>query len=215
MRASKEEFMSDLFPIIYLTGAPATGKSTLSRNMAARVPDLIVFTYSEELRRVLARDNAAGQLTEDSIRELSAKVVTAEHVAQLDRELIARADESRKRAPFLIDSHPVTKEDFGFRVTAFSMETLKALSPDIVLCLYTEPDVVIERIARDAMGRPTVTEFEAAMHTQLQTGIAAQYGVLTGKAVYFLDSSVGTDELADLAITKAGLAASRAAPTAR
>ncbi len=207
--------MSDLFPVIYLTGAPATGKSTLSRNMAARVPDLTVFTYSEELRLLLARDDAAEQLTEDSIRELSAQVVTAEHVAQLDRELIARANESRQRAPFLIDSHPVTKEDFGFRVTAFSIEMLRSLSPDIVFCLYTAPNVVMERIARDAMGRPTVTEFEAAMHMQLQTGIAAQYGVLTGKAVYFLDSSVGPEELADLAIAKARLAGSRAAASTR
>lgn len=206
--------MEQTFPVIYLTGAPATGKSTLSRNMAARVPGLTVFTYSEELRKLLARDTAATQLTEDSIRELSARVITAEHVAQLDRELIERANESRTRAPFLIDSHPVTKEDYGFRVTAFSIDMVRALNPDVVLCLYTAPNVVMERIARDAMGRPTVSEFEAAMHNQLQTGVAAQYGVLTGKAVYFLDSAVSPENLVDIAIAKARLVAGRQPSTA-
>jgi adenylate kinase len=206
--------MNQSFPVIYLTGAPATGKSTLSRNIAARVPDLAVFTYSEELRRLLARDTAGPQLTEDSIRELSARVVTAEHVAQLDQELIERANRSRARAPFLVDSHPVTKEDYGFRVTAFSIGMIQALNPDVVLCLYAAPSVVIERIARDAMGRPAVTEFEAALHNQLQTGVAAQYGVLTGRAVYFLDSAVAPDALADIAIAKARLVCQRPATTA-
>lgn len=195
-----------LHPVIYLTGAPATGKSTLSRNLAARFTDLQVFTYSEELRQLLARGSSTAALTEDEIRRHSANVVTAAHVTQLDRELIDKVRAERQRGPFLIDSHPVTKEAYGFRVTAFSAELVRSLDPDVIICLYAPSQVIRDRIAKSAMGRPHVTEFEADMHSQLQASVAAQYGVLTGKPVYYLDSSVSEAELVDLAAAKSKLA---------
>lgn len=193
-----------LFSVIYLTGAPATGKSTLSRNLAAKYPSLTVFAYSEELRKVLAH-RAASPLTEDGIRQLSAKVVTPEDIVALDRVLVDRARSERTRGPFLIDSHPVTKEDYGFRVTGFDIDTLKALNPDLIVCLYVSAQTTISRIGSTPMGRPMVQEFEAQMHTNLQTSVATQYGILLGKPVYLIDSSVPEDELAATVAAKAHL----------
>ncbi len=192
-------------PVIYLTGAPATGKSTVSRGLAKLIPNLRVFTYSEELRRLLAREASAPLLTEDEIRKHSSSVVTAEHVARLDQELIDEVRAERGKRPFLIDSHPVTKEAYGFRVTAFSAEMVRSLSPDVIVCLYVAAEVVRDRIASSAMGRPQVTTFEAEMHSQLQASVAAQYGVLTGKPVYFVDSSIPQDDLVAVVAARAGL----------
>lgn len=196
---------STSFPVIYLTGAPATGKSTLSRNLAQRYPELKVFAYSEELRKRLAH-RTPGSLTEDGIRQQSAKIVTPEDIASLDQELVERVRLERAHAPFLIDSHPVTKEDYGFRVTGFDIEMLKALSPDLILCLYTSPQTMIGRIESAPMGRPVVPEFEAQMHTNLQASVAAQYGVILGKPVYLIDSSVPEDVLVSVVAEKAHLA---------
>lgn len=196
--------ISPTFPVIYLTGAPATGKSTLSRNLAAKFPALRVFAYSDELRRHLAH-RAQSALTEDSIRELSAKVVTSDDIVALDTQLVNRVRTERAEAPFLIDSHPVTKEDYGFRVTAFNVETLRALNPDVIVCLYTSPAVLIERIRSTPMGRPMVREFEAKMHIDLQASVATQYGVLLGKPVYLIDSSIAESDLVATVAARARL----------
>ncbi len=197
---------STSFPVIYLTGAPATGKSTLSRNLAAKFPSLTLFAYSEELRKMLAH-RVASTLTEDGIRQLSAKIVTPDDIVALDKHLVDRVRSERTHGPFLIDSHPVTKEDYGFRVTGFDVETLKALSPDLIVCLYTSAQTTISRIASAPMGRPMIQEFEAQMHTNLQTGVATQYGILLGKPVYLIDSSAPEDELVSIVAAKARLAA--------
>jgi adenylate kinase len=186
--------MSVRFPVIYLTGAPATGKSTLARNLATAYPALRVFSYSKELRKFLAQKTSS-VLDEDKIRELSAKIVTAEDIQALDKELVHEVAAKRSERPFLVDSHAVTKETYGFRVTGFDIDVLRALQPDLIVCLYTSAETVRSRIASSPMGRPMVTESEALMHIQLQAGLAMQYGILVGKPVYLIDSAVPETEL--------------------
>jgi adenylate kinase len=186
--------MSVRFPVIYLTGAPATGKSTLARNLATAYPALRVFSYSEELRKFLAQKTSS-VLDEDKIRELSAKIVTAEDIQALDRALVHEVAAKRSERPFLVDSHAVTKETYGFRVTGFDVEILRALQPDVIVCLYTSAETVRSRIASNPMGRPMVTESEAMMHIQLQAALAMQYGILVGKPVYLIDSAAPEPEL--------------------
>ena len=192
------------YPVIYLTGAPATGKSTLCRNLASRFKSLTVFAYSEELRHFISKKTAR-LLSEDEIRAQSSTVVTAEDVANLDEQLVARVAIERQSAPFIIDSHPVTKESYGYRITGFSIDALKRVGPDVILCLYTSPGIAIQRIGADPMGRPMVSPFEADMHTHLQTAVAAQYGVILGKPVYLLDAAASPGDLVELAADKAGL----------
>lgn len=144
-------------------------------------------------------------LTEDGIRQLSSQVVRPDDIVALDHHLVERVRSERTKGPFLIDSHPVTKENYGFRVTGFDVDTLKALSPDVIVCLYTTAKTAMDRISSNPMGRPMVQEFEAQMHTNLQTGVATQYGILLGKPVYLIDSSAPEDELVSIVASKAHL----------
>jgi len=91
-------------------------------------------------------------------------------------------------------------------VTAFGPEKLRALDPDFIVCLYTDPAVACERIRADARGRPQISPFEASMHTQLQCSVAIEYSILLGKPVYFIDSSGSIDSVVDAVATKARLA---------
>lgn len=193
--------------VIYLTGAPATGKSTLSRALARRIPDLRVFAYSEELRKLLQRKSGGPSLTEDDIRKQSARVVTAEDVVQLDQELVELVIRERGHRSVLIDSHPVTKEHYGFRVTGFDVSTIQRLNPDVLVCLYASAEVTRARIHSDAMGRPLPTAFESDMHTHLQAAVATQYGVITGKPVYLFDSSCSQEQLSDAVMKQLRLTA--------
>jgi adenylate kinase len=188
--------------VIYLTGAPATGKSTLSRNLAGLEPELKIFAYSEELRKLIQRKSGGRAMTEDDIRRQSALVVTPQDVKQLDDELVEMVQRERAFRSILIDSHPVTKEQYGFRVTGFDAPTIQRLNPDVLVCLYAPAEVIRSRIQADAMGRPLISEFESQMHTHLQAAVVTQYGVLTGKAVYFLDSSATPSALTEAVLKR-------------
>jgi len=181
------------FPIVYLTGAPATGKSTVCEALGKRFAELLVFAYSKELRK-FAEQRTGRVMSEDDIRRLSAAAITPEDVEGLDAELVELAGQRRQMGPMIIDSHAVTKESYGFR------------DPDFIVCLYTDPAVACERIRADARGRPQISPFEASMHTQLQCSVAIEYSILLGKPVYFIDSSGSIDSVVDAVATKARLA---------
>jgi len=192
-------------PVIYLTGAPATGKSTLCRNLRRAVPTTAVFAYSEELRAHVARRAGLTYLTEDEIRRQSAQLVTREDVDVVDCKLVDFVAQHRTAQPIVIDSHAVTKEGYGFRVTPFKQAELRAVSPDVILCLYLASDKVTARIEADPMGRPLLSSFELDLHTHLQASMAVQYGLMLDKPVYLLDSSVGAAALVDVALKRSGL----------
>jgi adenylate kinase len=174
--------------VVYLTGAPATGKSTLCQQLVAEVPNLKLFCYSAELRDLMNR-RTASSVTETSIREKSGTLVRPEDVRATDEQLIAWVAKERERSHLVIDSHPVTKETYGFRVTAFSGEQVRRLAPDVIVCLYASPEELDRRIRADPQGRPLPTFYELGLHTQAQVDVAVQYGVLLGKPCYLVDSA--------------------------
>ncbi|MEX2157144.1 MAG: ATP-binding protein [Gemmatimonadales bacterium] len=179
---------SHAFRVIYLTGAPAAGKSSVTRGLASLVSPLEGFEYGERLTRyVAARQDQA--LTQESLRERSAAVVGPEDIQAVDRLLLDFVAEARVRAHVVIDSHPVTRERYGFRVTPFSLEGFGHLSPDAVCLLFTPPEVALERIDRSPGGRPRVTLWESGFHTGLQASVAATYGMSVGVPIYLIDSS--------------------------
>jgi adenylate kinase len=75
--------------------------------------------------------------------------------------------------------------------------------------LYTEPHVVINRIAANNQGRPQISQFEANFHTELQASVATTYGILLGVPVYLLDSNRPVGELANEIIKRLEARSSR------
>jgi adenylate kinase len=179
-----------------LTGPPASGKSTLTSILSERLTPCKTFVYSKLLRDHLSR-KLTDRISEKSIRKQSSRVVFAEDVAKVDKELIKSVTKWRKVAHVIIDSHAVTKESYGFRVTPFSMAMLKELKPTLIFMLYAEPSVIRSRIDADSQGRPTITAFEAETHNFLQASVAITYSILQGTCVYFLDSNKTRDKLAN------------------
>lgn len=174
--------------VIYLTGAPAAGKSSTLEKLQAVEPSLFRFEYGAELTRFIQR---RGELLADQseLRALSSHVVRPEDIVALDNILLERVDELRGKCPVIIDSHPVTKEEYGYRLTMFSLEKVQRLRPDEIWVLYTAPSIALERIARAPEGRPMITEEEARMHTFTQVSVAASYGIVSGAPVYLFDTN--------------------------
>ncbi|NNU64356.1 AAA family ATPase [Rhizobium sp. WYCCWR 11152] len=172
---------------IYLTGAPAAGKSTTAHLLKEKVPGLKVWEYGAELTRYV--HDRPQVTTQADLRRLSATVITPEDVAAVDGELLEFVKANRATASIIIDSHPVTKEDYGFRITAFSTDQITALAPDEVWVLFTPPEIAIDRIRRNAAGRPLIDLEQARLHASLQASVAASYGIATGRPVYLFDTS--------------------------
>lgn len=182
--------------VIYLTGSPASGKSTLCEHLERTVQSLKVYSYSKLLLDYVNRKNSAF-VDEAGIRRQSANLITRADVKAVDQWLIEHIRVNRVDQHVIIDSHPVTKEDYGFRVTAFTLEQLRQLNPDMIICLYVAPDVTRKRIMANAAGRPLPTDFELGLHADLQASLAAQYAFALGAPCYLLDSSFALDELAN------------------
>ncbi len=180
--------------VVYLTGAPASGKSSTTRLLLERVPGLLVWEYGARLtEHVMAR--SAGVTRQEDLRARSAGVVTPGDVTEVDRALLEFVGRNRDEHPVLIDSHAVTKEIYGYRITPFSLEQFARLSPDEIWVLYASPEETRRRIGADDGGRPMVSEEEARTHTALQGSVAATYGMSLGCPVYLFDTSRSRDEL--------------------
>lgn len=188
------------FEVIYLTGPPASGKSTLGRLLAKRIPTLQVFHYSKLLADHLARSSSGSgsdPVNEDHLRQHSSQIITPEDVAAVDDALITAVTDLRRTRPILIDSHPVTKESYGYRVTPFPMPKLRALAPSKVCMIYAEAAEIIHRIGAESGGRPMVNSFQADLHTFLQAQVVSAYALDLGLPLYLLDSTASVEAAAE------------------
>ncbi len=104
--------MADEYDVIYLAGAPATGKSTVAEQLKHAIAPVEVFNYSQEFTQYLAR-KTGGPLSQDELRKQSSKVIKPEDVEALDSALLNRVGELRSRTNFVIDTHPGTKEPYS------------------------------------------------------------------------------------------------------
>lgn len=185
--------MTDAYQVVYLTGAPAAGKSSVARALVAKVTPLEVFEYGSRLTQFLSERHEG--LTQADIRERSAGVASADDIRALDAVLKDFVQSERQRSHVIIDSHAVTKERYGFRVTAYSMTGIASVNPTMICVLYTPSDVTRTRIAASPAGRPMVTEWDADFHTYLQANVALTYAMTLGVPAYFIDGSKGVDEV--------------------
>lgn len=189
--------------VVYLTGAPSTGKSTLTANLALALPDIIIFAYSAKLLDWMNKKIPTLTSRED-LRKSSAQLVTREDINKVDQLLLDLVATERETTNIVIDSHPVTIEKFGFRITPFSKAQINQLKPDVIVCLYAAPEIIHERISKDNAGRMIPTLEELGVHMSLQAQVANLYAFETGASLYFLDTNSQPSELLDrfLRVTK-------------
>lgn len=191
--------MSSSYKVVYLTGPPAVGKTTLVKRLQKACAGLDVFVYSEVLAHHLKRTKRTN-ISQKKLRNKSAQIVMPEDVEKIDQFLIDETNRLRATRHIIIDSHPVTKEEYGFRITAFSIPFLLALKPTIICMLYADADEIIKRISRHSKGRPIATIYETNLHCNMQANVAIIYGIQLGIPIYFLNASTAAD--IDIAFNK-------------
>ena len=174
--------------VIYLTGPPASGKSSLAGALQASF-GANVYSYGALLtsRIAAARDRTG-------LRSRSAELVQASDVEDLDLGPVRRVRTSSADL-VVIDSHAVTKEAWGFRAIPYSSAGISGLGITHILCLYAPAEMIVERIAQDSGSRPTPERFEVEVHQQLQNSLALAYSHTLGVPIHFV-ANVGELESA-------------------
>lgn len=181
--------------VVYLTGVPGTGKSTVCNAILKARADVKVFSYSEHLGHHLGT-------TKSELRQKSSSVVMSEAVHAVDAELARFVAHHRLNAAIAIDSHAVTYEDFGYRAVPFKPKVLTALRLDAVVCLTADATHVADRVAADPGGRRAVEVGEIEHAQRLQEAVATAYAVLLGIPLYLIRTDrVVTDVVAAVART--------------
>ncbi|WP_172298150.1 AAA family ATPase [Pseudoruegeria sp. HB172150] len=180
---------------VYLTGAPGSGKTTSLDALVLKMPGLATWKYSEQLARHI-QDRVSNAVDNKELRRASASLVSPEDILAVDNKLANFAKKKRTKQHLIIDSHPVTKEPYGFRCTAFTSNRLTSLGLDEIWVTYVDPDTTLSRLHPELTGRQPISREEAVMHTQLQAALAIQYGVLSGCPVHFFDTSESKEKIA-------------------
>ena len=182
--------------VIMLTGAAGTGKSTLARECSARIRPLQRVDFGQLLLERIQKTHSG--VTYDQLRSQSSAIITAEDVRETDAALIQSLPKLRTQTHILIDSHSVNRERYGYRVTHYSFDNLRRIAFDAILITFCEPDIWVERRAKDPQGRPNLSRFEVQHFMALQEAVGIQYAIACGCPCYLLDTGLGTPlELVD------------------
>lgn len=185
---------SSSYEVVYLTGAPASGKSSLARGLKKSISPLIVYEYGKVLTDYLNKGKQKG-IRQEHLRKQSSNIAKPSDIKAVDDYLLRHVSAKRGKMHVIIDSHAVTKESYGFRVTSFRLDQVANLSPTFIVCLYADAQTTRSRIQVNAQGRPQISIFEADFHTHLQSSVALSYGTQLGVPVYLLDSATPREQL--------------------
>lgn len=177
--------------IIYLTGCPATGKTTLADALDDEFEKACVFKFGKELTNLLQRSDPS--VTQEKLRTSTAHISKPDLVNEINEKVILFCDENRHKKHVIIDTHAVTTEANGFRITPMSLEQIHRLNPDIFVCLTAHPVLRQNRIASAALGRPQLSEEELRVQANIQASLVVGYSAATGKPAHFLKNETNTD----------------------
>lgn len=179
------------FKVVYLTGAPAAGKSTLIRTLAQKHNHVEVFEYGARMASWLSsKPKLPKQTHQHELRGGTEGRVADSDIEMVDDQMRAWIQSRRNHANLIIDSHQVTIENYGFRVAPFSAEQLHTFGIDEFWLLVLDSTSTLARIDADPKGRPLPSEFQANLHTSLQANVAVSYAVQLGRPIYVMDGNL-------------------------
>lgn len=179
--------------VLYLTGVAATGKSSVAEGILQELSSLKIIRYSDLISEYLLK-KCGTKYTNEELREQSSYIIKPEDIYHIDVSLVDFVKNNSVDQHIIIESHAVTTEEYGYRVTPFSIEVLKKISPDIIIVLYADPNDIFSRIVSNPSGRRNINSTNIAFGQSLQGAIALQYGMTLNCTTYFIDTSNGVED---------------------
>ena len=181
---------------IYLTGVPASGKTTLTQQLISLQKNIMALSYSEVLSKYLSEKNGKPLEIQD-LRKQSESIITPNDIRMVDNKIKKIIKKYSEKKHIILDAHAVTTEMYGVRTTPFDERTLKEINFDMLVVLYADPQLIISRICEKPSGRRKLCQHEVVNAMSILNSVIINYGLILKRPVYFLDSGKGIDYLAD------------------
>ena len=83
------------FKTIYLTGAPASGKTTVGGQLEACEKPVLIWRYGERLRQYLQERQS--DIAYEAMRQESSSIITADDIRAVDARLLDFVSQSGRR----------------------------------------------------------------------------------------------------------------------
>lgn len=195
--------MPDKYTTIYLTGAPATGKSTLTLAMAAMGGSLAVLEYGALMTKHLAGTHP--NLIQETLRSGVANLISTADVHAVNHGLVEAVRDPGRTRCIVIDSHQVTAEEFGLQVIPFELEVLRSLELTEIWLAVASPETLDERLQSSRQGRRPQSAFLSALHQGMQASIAVHYACTLGIPLQVIEMNKSPQQLAESLLTKLDL----------
>lgn len=188
-----------MYGSVLITGAPGCGKTTLLSRMSEKYTPLETVDFGKLLLD-LKKAQGHETLTYEQMRTDSSVIITSDDVQQLDEILIRDMPSMLLKNNVLIDSHAVTSETYGARITSYSADQLQRLGLSAVIMVWCEPRALFDRIQANPDGRAISTLGKVSYIQELQGSLAGTYGVLSGCRTFVVDNTDLPDELPDTVV---------------
>jgi adenylate kinase len=189
------------YKVIYLTGAPCAGKTSLANGLAKRLTEIDVFNYGKAMvRRLQSRKGSSTEVDLQHLRKDTYALVTADDVRAVDDELVTWISQYRRRKHLIIDTHQVALGSDGLCSLSFSRDRLAQMSFNEVWVLAAPSETIRSRILSDPQGRIVPNAFMAEWHATLQAGLAMSYAGELGCYLRLFDSSQPLEEVISSAL---------------
>jgi len=189
-------------PIVYLTGAPATGKTSVAAYLRETC-NAHVFSYGQ----AIGEHAALRGISHEQLRRESSKIVSKELVAELDAALPGILSEWRDSGPVIIDSHAVTSEAWGLRAIPYRAESLPRLGITHIICLMADGQTMLDRVLQAPAGRRSEDIWKLDQLNNSQLALAASYAHTLGVPVHAIDARLSLEEVCGATAMQCGLGA--------
>jgi len=173
--------------IVILTGVPASGGTTVTRNAIKKLDALgkpfRMITYSDiMLGEALQRGWVK---TRDDIRKLDPS-------KQRDlQQTAARRIAEMATTPLVVDTHATVRTAKGY-LPGLPRLVLDELKPDLILVVEAAPDEIIRRRDADKSRKRDIQEAEGIQeHQEVNKAICMAYAAYSGAAVKILENADG------------------------
>jgi len=176
-----------MYKSIYLTGAPATGKSTILKILSEESDKIKIFEYGKEMAKHLSLQNKS-IIEQSSMKGGIESLVAQNDIDAIDKKMKIFIDEHIGNYHTIIDTHQITKEEYGFKLKTFSFEQLKELRIDEIWVLYCDSKTVQKRVRLNSEGRPIIEDYESDFHSYAQSHLAILYSMIKDVPIYFFNS---------------------------
>ena len=176
------------YKIILITGIPASGKTTATKYISKRYSSFKVLKYGEVLFEHKKKEYP--KLTYEGLREKSASIISSNDIKIADELIISKAKSLSSIQNVIIESHGVTRENFGFRITPYKkVSTIQSLNLDAIIYISSTPSEILNRMNLKADGRKNSTLEQINQNLRLQENLALNYAVLTGSPFYSIENN--------------------------